>query len=489
MAIKVPAGFEARPYQKPLFNCLFNGKKRGIAVWHRRAGKDKVFMAMLASAAMQKVGIYFYILPYYKQARKVVWEGMDSRGVRNLAVFPDEVIKHKNNQEMVLTLINDSIIYFLGSDNIDSIVGTNPIGVFFSEYSLHKPQAWDFLRPILMENGGFAFFNGTPRGKNHMYKMLKAAQTNEDEWFAQVLNVDDTNCITKEQVQHEIEVEGMDEATAKQEFYCSFDAALTGAYYDQQMQDANADQRLIDFPTDPYIPVDVAWDLGIADTMVLILRQKIGQENRIIDVIHNSNEGLPWYVKQLQNKPYVYGYHFLPHDIKARELSSGKSRLNTLYELGLKNLIVVPKNSIEDGINEVRKLLGKTYIHKTRCDLLIEALKTYRKEWDAEKQIFSKQPVHDWSSHFADSLRILAMGDRHHVDAASLPDTAIGTGYDPIHRMDESYPYQQTQADKQALKRMSAPIRSRVAEEYIQPFGALPGWNPLDHLTADGYYN
>ena len=166
--VVVPYGFNARVYQKPLYNCLYNGKKRGLAVWHRRGGKDKVFMAMLAAAAMQRVGIYFYILPYYKQARKVIWEGMDSQGVRNLAVFPDEVITHKNNQEMILTLVNGSMIYFLGSDNIDSIVGTNPVGVFFSEYSLHKPQAWDFLRPILVENGGFAFFNGTPRGKNHM---------------------------------------------------------------------------------------------------------------------------------------------------------------------------------------------------------------------------------------------------------------------------------------------------------------------------------
>ena len=142
---------------------------------------------------------------------------MDKNGVKNLAVFPDEVIAHRNNQEMVLTLINGSMIYFLGSDNIDSIVGTNPIGVFFSEYSVHKPYVWDFLRPILVENGGFAMFNSTPRGKNHMYKMLKAAERNPEEWYSEVLTIDDTHVMTAEQVEKEIE-EGMDRSTAKQEF-------------------------------------------------------------------------------------------------------------------------------------------------------------------------------------------------------------------------------------------------------------------------------
>lgn len=473
--IVVPYGFRAREYQKPLFNCLYNGKKRAIAVWHRRAGKDKVFMAMLAAAAMQKVGIYFYILPYYKQARKVIWEGMDKNGVKNLAVFPDEVIAHRNNQEMVLTLINGSMIYFLGSDNIDSIVGTNPIGVFFSEYSVHKPYVWDFLRPILVENGGFAMFNGTPRGKNHMYKMLKAAERNPEEWFSEVLTIDDTGVMTAEQVEKEIE-EGMDRATAKQEFYCSFEAALTGAYYDEVMQGMENEGRILDFSYEPNLLTDVAWDLGMDDTMVLTFWQTIGRELRMIDVIANNSKGLNWYVKELQNKPYIYGNHYLPHDIRVRELGNdGKTRKQTLYELGLKNLIDLPKMPLLDGINEVRKILHRTYIHKTKCDQVVEALKTYRREWDPEDQVFNNTPVHDWASHYADSVRVFAMGRRDQIDASKLPQVALGTGYDPINQADPSYPYPPTQMPK---------------EMFGGRYGATgKTWNPMEHQVADGYYS
>ena len=466
--IVVPFGFVARDYQKPLYNCLYGGKKRGIAVWHRRAGKDKNFMAMLAAAAVQRVGVYFYILPYYKQARKVVWEGMDSRGVPNLAVFPKEIIAHKNNQEMVLTLINGSIVYFLGSDNIDSIVGTNPIGVFFSEFSLHKPQAWDFLRPILIENGGFAFFNGTPRGKNHMYKMLQAAKRNPDEWFSEVLTIEDTGVMSKADVDKEIE-EGMDSATAKQEFYCSFDAALVGAYYDEQMQLMEAEGRVSNFPTDNYTPVHVAWDLGISDTMVLICFQQMGREVRIVDVIHGNGKGLDHYVKELNKKPYVYGNHYLPHDIKVRELNNGgKTRLQTLYDLGLKNLYVNVKSAIGDGINETRKVLGMTYIHQTKCNILVEALKTYRKTWDPEAQVYSNTPVHDWSSNFADATRQLAMGLRDAVDRSKLPDVAEGTGHDPIDPVATGSASSSTPQHRFAVER------------------EMQSWNPMDHDTADG---
>ena len=473
--IQVPYGFEARDYQKPLYNCLFEGKRRGVAVWHRRAGKDKVFMAMLAAASMQRVGIYFYILPYYAQARKVIWNGMDSRGVRNLAVIPDELIAHKNNSEMILTLVNGSLLYFLGSDNIDSIVGTNPLGIFFSEYSIHKPSVWNFLRPILVENNGFAFFNGTPRGRNHMYTMLQAAKRRPNEWFHEVLTIEDTGVMTEEQVEEEID-EGMDRALAKQEFYCSFDAALTGAYYDEAMQLMETEGRVKDFHIERYQPVDVSWDLGIDDTMVLTFWQTLGRELRIIDVIAHNSVGLDWYVRELQKKPYIYGNHYLPHDIRVRELGNmGKTRKQTLYDLGLDNLIDLPKHSLQDGINEVRKILGRVYIHATNCNEVVEALKSYRRQWDEERQVFNNTPMRDWSSHYADSIRYFAMGHRERVDKSKLPHTAHGTGYDPIHRRDPSYPYQQEEKQKE-------PFGGRYS--HMQQ-----SWDPLDHLVSDGYYS
>jgi hypothetical protein len=477
--VVVPQGFISRQYQKELYNCRSRGLKRGIAVWHRRAGKDKVFMAMLAAAAIQEVGIYFYILPYYKQARKVIWEGMDAKGVRNLAVFPDEVIQHSNNQEMVLTLVNGSIIYFLGSDNVDSIIGTNPIGVFFSEYSLHKPGVWDFLRPILIENGGFAFFNGTPRGRNHMYHMLKAAQKKPDEWFSQVLTIEDTGVMTAEEVEKEIQ-EGMDPAIAKQEFYCSFDAALKGAYYEEAMSAMLVDGRLRQLPYDPYVPVDVSWDLGIADTQVLLFIQVVGVETRFIDLVYNTGKGLDFYVREIQKRPYVYGTHYLPHDAKARELGNyGKTRIDSLIELGLKNLVVVKKHAIADGINETRRLLTKVYIDTMKCDMMIEALRAYRKEWNEDTQSYSDHPKHDWASHFADAVRTYAMGYRALVDASKLVPIAIGTDHDPLNKNVDLQPYVTS-----GTKKLNDPAYEQMLKENWILMDKR-NWNPLAHLSAD----
>lgn len=456
--IQVPHGFEARPYQKKLYNCLPSGKKRGISVWHRRAGKDKTFMAILARESMLRVGAFFYMLPYYKQVRKIIWDGMDSRGIPYLGVFPPEIIAHKNNQEMILSLKNGSKAYFLGSDNIDSIVGTNPIGILFSEFSLHKPAAWDFLRPILMENNGFALFNGTPRGKNHMYKMLKAAEANPDEWFSEVLTIHDTGIVTDEMVEAEI-ANGMVSALAKQEFYCSFDAALTGAYYDEPMTIAPVHE----FNWDRNALVHVAWDLGISDTMILVFVQKIGQEIHFIDCIASAGHGLEWYVKQLKEKPYVYGYHYLPHDVKARELNNGKSRLRTLYELGLDNLIVNPKASVEDGINATRIMLHKAHFHATKCKQLVEALKTYRANYDEEKEIYTT-PVHDWSSHFADAVRAFAVGMRESIDKSKLPESTF------TH-----------EEARQSFVKPDIPKMPHWSERYAV---ANQSWNPLDYDYA-----
>ena len=228
-AITIPYNFKPREYQRGLYNCLAQGYTRGIAVMHRRAGKDKVCINIMAREAFKRVGSYFYILPYYTQARRIVWEGLDKDGFRLIDHFPKQLITRKDNQQMTLELANGSFVRFLGSDNIDSIVGTNPVGVIFSEFSLHKVDAWNYLRPILIENGGWALFNGTPRGKNHMYRLLEAAKQDPN-WYWDVKTIDDTGVMTAEQVEQEIQT-GMPRALALQEFYCSFDAAMVGSYY------------------------------------------------------------------------------------------------------------------------------------------------------------------------------------------------------------------------------------------------------------------
>lgn len=427
--IQIPYNFVARDYQKALYNAVMGGCKRAVAVWHRRAGKDKVFINILAGKALERVGTYFYILPYYTQARKIIWEGFDKNGFPNINHFPPQLVKRRSNQEMVLELINGSVVRFLGSDNIDSIVGTNPIGIVFSEFSLHKIEAWNYLRPILLENEGWAIFNGTPRGKNHLYKMLETAKSNPD-WFWQVLTIDDTHVMTPQQVEEEIRM-GMPRAMALQEFYCSFDAAMTGAYYGEVMAELDQNGRLTNVPYDPALPVNTGWDLGISDTLVIwFFQQTASGAIKFIDIIADNGKPLQYYVNLMRQKPYVYGYHILPHDVRQRELASGMSRLDTLRSLGLNDIVVANKLSIEDGINATRNILGKAWFDDVRCAKGIEALKQYRADYDMNSDTYGK-PIHDWSSHYADAMRMIGVGLR---DTFEGPRQAYATGvdYDPL---------------------------------------------------------
>lgn len=427
--ITMPNNFTARGYQVPLYNCLTEGYKRGAVVWHRRAGKDKTFMGILGREVMKRVGTYDYILPYYTQARSVIWEGMDKEGFRMVEHIHPSLVERKDNQKMTLELKNGSIIRFLGSDNIDSIVGTNPVGIIFSEFSLHKIEAWNYLRPILLENGGWALFNGTPRGKNHLYDMVQKAKKDPN-WFCEVLTIDDTGVMTKEQVDQEI-ADGMPKALAKQEFYCSFDAALTGAYYGEAMARMEADKRVTAVPWEPQLTVSTAWDLGIDDTLVIIMFQQVNRQVRIIDLIADNGQGLEYYTKKMHELPYSFEGHYLPHDVQVRELGTGDSRISTLRKLGLKNIRVVPRASVEDGINATRSLLGRTWIDDVKCDKLIEALKGYRAKYDPKAQVYG-EPVHDWTSHYADSIRMLASAVRDRTAASQLPPVAEGADYNPF---------------------------------------------------------
>lgn len=435
MAITVPFNFQPREYQKAAYNCLPQGFKRAVLVNHRRCGKDKVFVNILAREVMKEVGLYLYMLPYYKQARLAIWEGIGKDGFRMLDHFPPEIIKKKNNQDMMIEFHNGSIARFVGSDNIDSIVGSNPRGILMSEYSLHKPEAWDYLRPILLENGGWAMFNGTPRGKNHFYDMYMAAQKDRN-WYHEKLTIDDTGgIVTWADVQHEIEVNGMPEALAMQEFYCSFDAALVGAYYGKQMERAHADGRICRVPYDANLPVYTAWDLGIDDMMTILFYQKLHTEVRFIDMIVDNGKGLDYYVKQLTgHRDYVYEGHILPHDVKVREMSTAKTRLRTLQDLGLKNITVAKKLPVEDGINASRGIISRCWFDEQKCGTLIEALKSYRAGYDADNQVY-KGPVHDKYSHPADAFRIFAVMDRIENKNLNMPQRAAGTYSDPLNYM------------------------------------------------------
>ena len=440
--ITIPYNFTPRGYQIPSYNALPRGYKRGVVIWHRRAGKDKVFINILAREAFKRVGTYFYILPYYKQARLIIWEGADSSGFRFIDHFPPDVVKRRENQQMVLELTNGSIIRMLGSDNIDAIVGSNPVGVIFSEYSLHKPEAWNYLRPILVENGGWALFNGTPRGKNHLWKMYKYA-LKDPTWFHELLTVDDTKrpAGTPVIAPTDIEIErqsGMPEELIQQEYYCSFEAGLVGSIVGDLMKSLAENKQILSVPWEPNLPVYTAWDLGFDDTNAIWFFQVSGREVWFIDLYAGNRKSAGHYVNILKERPYTYAEHFFPHDVEVHEYTTGTSRRETFDKLGLKHITTIPRmgpvgEGLKEGHHAMRQLLPKCWFDATKCEDGIEALKAYKREYDDVKQVFSDTPVKDWAKHYADSFRVAAWGLAMLSTefASDLPDTA-NQNYDEL---------------------------------------------------------
>lgn len=220
MEITIPHKYNPRDYQIPLLEALDNGINRAIIVWNRRSGKDKTCFNYMIRRATEKVGTYFYFLPTYSQAKKVIWDNIDSQGFKMLDHIPKEILKSQNATELKIELVNGSIIQLIAADEFSkSGVGTNPIGVVFSEYSITNPDAWKYVSPILAANGGWAIFNFTPRGMNHAWELLQKAEQN-DKWFTQILTVDNTKVLTPEALEEEKANNPQD--FFEQEWYCKF---------------------------------------------------------------------------------------------------------------------------------------------------------------------------------------------------------------------------------------------------------------------------
>ena len=421
--IAVPIDWSPRTYQMPLWSFLENGGKRAVAIWHRRAGKDATSLNWTVVSALQRVGLYWHLLPTYNQGRKIVWDGRTKEGRAFRDAWPKELIKSENNTDMKLELHNGSIWQVVGTDNVDRLVGANPVGVVFSEYSLQDPRAWDYIRPILAENGGWAVFIYTPRGKNHGWDLYQMALRNPS-WFCQRLDAHTTGILSKQIIDEE-RAAGMQEELIQQEFFCSFEAGMVGSYYGAILAKLVEQGHYTRVPHDPRLLVDTGWDLGVDDSTTIWFSQSSRTETRIIDYYECSGEGLAHYVRILREKSeqlgYNYGRHFAPHDIEVRELGTGKSRKEIAWKLGLK-FQTVPKLDLADGIEAVRTLLPTCYFDEVRTNKGWASLMNYRKEWDEKRRTFLLQPEHDWASHGADGFRTLAIGlKRTSVDRKRLP--------------------------------------------------------------------
>lgn len=416
--INAPHNFKPRSYQVPLYNSLARGYKRIEVVWHRRAGKDKTMVSMLAKEALKRVGAYYYVFPTYKQGKKILWDGKDGDGFRILKHIPEQIWDSENSTDLSITLKNGSKVQIMGSDQPDALVGTNPVGIIFSEWSLQDPQVWGLMRPILEENGGWAMFNYTPRGDNHaksFHEQVKA----DSEWFSSFLTVEDTGVIPQdrlEKIKTDYMQEYGDDALFYQEYYCSFESPVQGAVYAKQMRNAQDDNRVGNYPYDPLKMVETFWDLGTRDTTAVIFAQRAddGYVN-IIDHYEASGAGMGALAEMIIAKGYSYSGHYLPHDadqnIQGEKVETRKQILQRLLpnqKIHVSGRKGVPIMGKRDGMDKTRVFLSKCRFNAATTGRLIKALKEYAYKWDENNRTWSAEPKHDWASHSADAMRILA---------------------------------------------------------------------------------
>lgn len=408
--------FQPRPYQLGLFDAIeTKGFRRALLIWPRRAGKDIAAFNLCIRAALRRPQVIYYIFPTYAQGKKVIFDSITNSGQRILDYIPSELITSTNTQELKIRFKNGSLFQVVGSDNFDSLMGTNPQLCIFSEYALQDPRAYQYIRPILTANDGKAIFLSTPRGKNHLFELYEIARHSED-WFCQKLTVEDTDHISLHEIEKERALGEMSDDMIQQEYYTSFTMGVEGSYYAKYLDQMRTQGRIGDVPWEAGFKVHTAWDIGVRDQTSIIFFQVIGQTVRIIDCYEKNKEGLEHYVKVIESKPYSYAKHICPHDMGVMEFGSGITRMEKARQLGIK-FTMANDVTIMDGIESVRSSLNKIWIDVKQCAPLIKALENYRQEFDAKRKVYKSQPLHDWSSHYADAMRYLCV---------SLPKTKDG---------------------------------------------------------------
>lgn len=385
-----------------------NTKRNSLTVAHRRAGKTVARLNKIIRAAITgpKDGRYGYLAPTYVQAKDISWG--------YLKHYTAPLLEHgggKNEAELSVNLPGGQIIRLYGAENYDRMRGLYFNGVALDEAQDIPPVALtQVILPALADRGGWLDAAGTPKGRaGLLYDLKKMALADPDGWFYQELKASQTGILPQPELDRLKMLMPANEY--EQEMECSFDAALTGAYYAKELKAAEEGKRITAVAWEPVLPVHTAWDLGMSDsTSIVFWQQTRGGEIRVIDYYEASGHGLDHYIQHLRSKPYTYGKHYAPHDIQVRELGTGKSRLEVAHSLGIK-FDLTPNISIEDGISAARMMLPKCWFDKDKTNLLMEALRLYQEKRDIKRNI-SLGPLHDWTSHAADCFRYMAVSQQ-----------------------------------------------------------------------------
>jgi phage terminase large subunit len=394
---------------RPQFESFHDRQQRwAIIVAHRRAGKTVATINDVVKRAVEERkpdGRYAFLAPFYNQVKDIAWSYLKHYAAPIIAEPPREA-------ELSVLLKGGQRIRLYGADNPDRLRGLFLDGVVLDEFADMSSALWsEVVRPALSDRRGWGVFIGTPKGKNAFYDQWQDALKNPQEWYSLMLKASETGIIPEHEL---IEMRSqMGEDRYNQELECSFEAAIRGAFYADELRAMMAEDRIRSLDIDPAVRVHTAWDLGISDSTAIWFIQCVGRERRLVDYYESSGVGLDHYAQVLHDKriehKWKYGEHFFPHDIAVREFTSGKSRLAALAALGIE-AVIVPESNVLDGINVTRRLLGRSFIDPNRCERGLEALRQYRREYDERLKDWKANPLHDWSSHGADALRTFACG-------------------------------------------------------------------------------
>lgn len=428
--------FRVRWYQQDFHKALVNREyDRLIAIWHRRAGKDEIVLNAMRTLAMQDPGTYWHCFPEQKQARKAIWNGVNGHtGKRRIFdAFPPSIIKRMQDDDMFIELTNGSTFQLIGSDRYDSTVGSGPKGIAYSEWALSNPSAWAYHSPMIRESKGFAAFITTPRGDNHAKTMFDRA-INNDNWFSQILSINETEALTSEQLEEALQeyqdLHGNELGLSfyEQEYECSFAGAMVGAYWGGDVSRAERSGQFGDLPIDENYPVHTAWDLGRAGNNPIWCFQVVGSELRIVDFYSSEENDLSVWCDWLNDQGY-HGVDWVPHDVKHTDWGVTHTRRDRLRDQGrnAKQVGTGKVAHVAEGIHAGREAIKVARFHTgndargKRVKEGVQGLKSYRREWDDDKKVFKDTPYKDWAEHISSAFRYLGLTWREEVVRTEKP--------------------------------------------------------------------
>jgi len=400
MAEVIEIAYKPREQQLAIHE-LMDSKRFGVVVAHRRMGKTVSAINHLIKDALlnqKEAPRYAYIAPTYGQAKRVAWD--------YLVKYAEPLGGTSNISELRVDFWGRRIQLF-GSDNPETLRGQYFDGVILDEIGDQNPKIWtDIVRPALADRKGWCLFIGTPKGHNH-FKELRDRAEKEEGWGLLEFKASETGVV--DDLELKAAKSEMGEDKYRQEFECSFDAAVEGSYYGQILNELEDKKHMQEIPREELSRTFTAWDLGMGDSTSIWVAQLVGTEVRLIDYYENHGVGLDHYVKWIKDNDYLKSEHILPHDVRVRELGTGKSRMEMLEESGLE-VKIAPRMGLDDGIQAVRRLLPRCWFNVPKVQNGLNCLRNYRRDYDEKRKIFFERPLHDWSSHGSDSFRYLALG-------------------------------------------------------------------------------